>query len=369
MKSSQEYNFDWLIPYMQKETYEKGEYLFKKGDIAYKVYLLKTGSIRLPEIDVVIDKEVIIGEMGIFNPDKLRSASAVCDSDVEIYSMVKAALLELFEAKPRYFFSLIQLSFKRYSENLQAEMVMRERLANELKIAKKIQLDTLPQNFSSVGERGAYELFGLIEPAKEVGGDFYDFYFIDDERLFFMICDVSGKSVPAALFMMTIKTLFKTQVVCSSNPSEILRQVNNLIIPDNNNCMFATAFCGVLNVKTGEISYSNAGHNPPLICRDKERVEALGVGKSIVLGLFKDIEYPLLNLTLKRDDILLLYTDGVTEASDTEDNFYSEDRLKEQLFLNKSVGIQKLIQNIKKDMDSFVGTAAQFDDITLLGIK
>jgi sigma-B regulation protein RsbU (phosphoserine phosphatase) len=205
-------------------------------------------------------------------------------------------------------------------------------------------------------------------PAKEVGGDFYDFFFIDENRLCFLISDVSDKGVPAALYMMVSKTLLKTEGQRLGDPARILASVNNILAEDNENCMFATVFCGVLDLTTGDLHYSNAGHNPPLVIT-ANGAEYLPVPPGFVLGPMANIQYETMQLKLAPGDILFLYTDGVTEAKNQEDVFYSEARLQAALNQAPRDHLAQLLHAIGEDVSRHADGAAQSDDITMMAIR
>jgi anti-sigma regulatory factor (Ser/Thr protein kinase)/CRP-like cAMP-binding protein len=252
---------------MNRETFKKGEILFKAGDRADKMYYVARGSLKLPEIDKVVKEGEVIGEMGILSPFHARTASAVCEEDLEAFTISKEDVIRLFNTDPALAFQLVHLCIKRFIENLRAETEVKERIQSELRIAHDIQAGMLPRVFPPFPEHGEFDIFATMEPAKEVGGDFYDFFLIDERRLGVVIGDVSGKGVPAALFMAICKTLLKTEALRGLTPSEVLARVNRTLIPDNDSMMFVTVFLLILDLATGEIRSSNGGHPPPLILK------------------------------------------------------------------------------------------------------
>jgi sigma-B regulation protein RsbU (phosphoserine phosphatase) len=261
---------------------------------------------------------------------------------------------------------LIRLSIKRFIENLKAETTAKERMASELRIAQEIQASMLPTVFPQKKE---FEIFAMMEAAKEVGGDFYDFFFIDNNRLCFVIGDVSGKGVPAALFMAITKTLIKNEAKRSKDTGEILSNVNNILVPDNQSCLFVTVFCAVLDIRTGAVEYCNAGHNPPLLMRKGGEVEFIKSSKGFVVGVMDNCSCSYNEMKLEPGDSILLYTDGVTEAMDPEQKQFSEPRLKELLAGLKDKNMKELIESMRADVLKFVRGASQSDDITMLAIK
>jgi len=340
--------------------------LFKTGDKADRMFYIKSGSISLPEINKVVKAGEVIGEMGIFSPFKERTASAVCEEDVEAFSMGREEVIKFFGTDPALAIDLIQLSIKRFIENLKAETAARERIESELRIAHEIQSSMLPTVFP---KRPEFELFAMMDPAKEVGGDFYDFFFIDDHRLCFVIGDVSGKGVPAALFMAITKTLIKTVAKQDMPTNEVLAKVNNILCPDNQTCLFVTIFCVVLDIRTGILRYANAGHNPPLVIGADGKVDYMQIPGGFVLGVMENSKCEDRTLQLKPGDAILLYTDGVTEAMDPDHQQFSEARLKEALEKVKDKGPKEMIASLRQEVFGFVRGAPQSDDITMLAVK
>lgn len=239
-----------------------------------------------------------------------------------------------------------------------------QKRASELEIATKIQASVLPINFPQTTH---FDIYASMEPAKEVGGDFYDFFFIDENHFAFLIADVSGKGIPAALFMMNAKSLLKSNLLSGYPLSIAINKTNNELCAANNVGMFLTAFIAILNTATGEIEYVNAGHNPPVV-KLNDKYEYLKSESNLVLSAMENYEYKSSNIFLKPEDSILLYTDGVTEAQNIKEEFYGEERLLK--FLNYKAGKSKeIIEDIKTEIKEFSGGASQFDDITLLDIK
>lgn len=367
--SFQEDSFEWLVPYMTLEKFKKGDVLFKAGDNAAKMYYIKKGTLRLVELDVTVGRDSIIGETGIVSPFRKRTASAVCEEDVEAYTLHDDETIELFYKNPSLALKLVQLSIKRFIENYTKSIAERERIESQLRIAREIQEGALPRVFPPFPERNEIDIFASMEPAKEVGGDFYDFFFLDDNRLYVLIGDVSGKGVPAALFMMICKTLLKSEALNGGSAGEILARANNAIYPDNDTCMFVTVFCAIINTETGEVDYVCAGHNPPLISRDGGEYKFLDLEKSSVLGPMPDARFSSGKLQLNPNDVFFLYTDGVTEALNSDEEFYSEERLKNFLTNMQENDPTKMIGEMKKDIRQFARGALQYDDITMLALR
>ena len=239
-----------------------------------------------------------------------------------------------------------------------------QKRASELEIATKIQASVLPINFP---ETNHFDIYASMNPAKEVGGDFYDFFFIDENRFVFLIADVSGKGIPAALFMMNAKSLLKSNLL-SGYPLDIaINKTNNELCATNEAGMFLTAFIAILNTQTGELEYVNAGHNPPAVKLNNE-FEYLKSDTNLVLSAMGNYEYKSSKIFLKPEDNILIYTDGVTEAQNTKEEFYGEERLIN--LLNSNIqGSKEIIENVKADIDKFSNGASQSDDITMVDVK
>ena len=238
---------------------------------------------------------------------------------------------------------------------------------SELEIAKKIQASVLPVNFP---ETIHFDIFASMEPAKEVGGDFYDFFFIDEDRFVFLIADVSGKGIPASLFMMNAKSLLKSNLL-SGYPLDIaINNTNNDLCTTNKAGMFLTAFIAILNTKSGELEYVNAGHNPPAI-KLNDKFEYLNTDTNLVLSAMGNYKYKSSKIFLKPGNNILIYTDGVTEAQNIKEEFYGEEQLFKILNDNtkESKESKEIIEDIKADIKEFSNGAPQFDDITILDLK
>ena len=245
--------------------------------------------------------------------------------------------------------------------------VEKERMEEALKLAHDIQMSMLPKIFPPFPERHEFDIFAAIAPAKEVGGDLYDFFFIDDDHLCFAIGDVSGKGVPASLFMAVTKTLFKATAGNGGAPGEILARLNAEICRDNESCMFVTLFCAILNIRTGQVDYSNGGHNLPYYLHHSgvTPLENLG-GRA--LGVVEQSPYMSGRMILSPGEALLLYTDGVTEAMDSRERLYSDQRLEQFLASNRGSSPRQIIDDLVSDVRHFVAGAPQSDDITALAL-
>lgn len=237
------------------------------------------------------------------------------------------------------------------------------RIDKELEYAKQIQLSALPTNFPKGDD---YSIYAQMIAAKEVGGDFYDFYKLSDTVVAFLVADVSGKGIPAAMFMMTAKTIIKDLAESGMPVNDIFTRANEKLCENNESGMFVTAWMGILDLTTGHMHFANAGHNPPLLKRRDGSFEYLKTRAGFVLAGMEGIRYRAGELTLEPGDRLFLYTDGVPEATSTTNELYGEARLLAFMNKNSTVGATELLPLLKADIDEFVGTAPQFDDITML---
>ena len=268
-------------------------------------------------------------------------------------------------------FNAMTDELKTYMANLTKVTAEKERIATELDVATDIQRGMLPKDFPA---RSDVELFATMTPAKEVGGDFYDFYMLDETHLAITVADVSGKGIPAALFMVISKTILNNFAVSTHNSeglAEVVSAANDKLCANNEAMMFVTAFIGVLDLETGEFVYVNAGHNPPVIYRaDTNHCDFLDVKKNFVLGPMDGIPFIEQRTTLKRGDLLFIYTDGVTEALNVSEEEYLPERLIK--FMNATdcrADLQTLLKNVRADVAAHVGDAEQSDDITMFALR
>ena len=239
----------------------------------------------------------------------------------------------------------------------------------DLSIATRIQQSLLPSTFPPFPNHPEVDLYAEMLTAKEVGGDFYDYYFVDEDRLGFVIGDVSGKGIPAAIYMAVSRTLLKAIAHQVAHPGEVLRKLNTLLIPESEAATFVTMFYGVLNIRTGEVQFSNGGHNPPYLLRSSGGVEQLPLTGGFILGKIAQLEFDTAKVKLEPGDTLFLYTDGVTEAMDGEMNLYEEQRLEKFLGMRNGSSIQELIKGSFVDLKFFANGAPQADDITILALR
>ena len=243
------------------------------------------------------------------------------------------------------------------------------RIDAELAFAKAIQHSALPSVFPPFPTRKEFDIWATMDTAKEVGGDFYDFYFVNKDTLAFLIADVSGKGIPAAMFMMNAKAVLKSYAESGLDVNKVFTLGNEKLCEGNDAGMFVTAWMGFLNTETGEVTFANAGHNPPLVRHADGSFEYLKVRAGFVLAGMEGVKYRKNELQLAPGDIIYLYTDGVTEATNINDELYGEDRLLALLNANKEASMEELCKLVKEDVFAFAGEAPQFDDITMLALK
>ena len=263
----------------------------------------------------------------------------------------------------------MSLDMSKYIEDLTHATAEKERLGAELNVATQIQAEMLPRVFPPYKNHPEVELYACMTPAKEVGGDFYDFYLIDDDHFGMVVGDVSGKGVPAALFMVITKTLLKDACAHSINPAEIFERVNTILCEGNESGLFVTCWMGILTLSTGELNFANAGHTAPII-KTNGQIKYLSSKPNLMLAAMDGIQYTNNTLKMNKGDRLFIYTDGITEATNEYDELYGENRLLKILssVQDKEKSPRDILDIVRNDLDDFVLEAPQFDDITMLSM-
>ncbi len=354
------------------------------GEASYCIYAETEGYVIvavLPQSEVLLSRDVSL-YLTVFMEAVIFAALYVL-----IYHLIKTRIVDNIQ---RINASLAEITggdldvvvdvrsneeFASLSDDINATVVTLKRyiaeaaarIDQELEFARAVQHSALPGFFP---ERSELDLYAQMFTAKEVGGDFYDFYFLDHDHMAFLVADVSGKGIPAAMFMMTAKTLLKGFAEAGREVQEIFSLTNEKLCLGNEANMFVTAWMGLIDLRTGEVEYANAGHNPPLIRRGDGNYEFLRSRPGFVLGGMEGMKYQKQTVSLQSGDMLLLYTDGVTEANDASGRLYGEDRLISLLNrTEKDVSARELCETVKRDVDGFVGKAAQFDDLTMLALR
>ena len=259
----------------------------------------------------------------------------------------------------------MSVSLQKYIADLTAVTAEKERIGAELNVATKIQADMLPQIYPAFPEHEEFDLFATMDPAKEVGGDLYDYLLLDDDHLMIVVGDVSGKGVPAALFMVIAKTLLETHSIQRLSPSEIFQRTNNELCKGNETGLFVTCWLGIITLSTGEMRFVNAGHPYPVLYHSGE-FKFVETKPNFVLGGMEGLPYTEHTITLEKGDRLLVYTDGVTEATDANEKLFGDDRLINAMKGTETMTAPETLKSLRKSIDAFVGDAEQFDDITML---
>jgi len=242
-------------------------------------------------------------------------------------------------------------------------------IQHDLETAREIQQAILPATFPPFPHRKDFDIFATMQAAREVGGDFYDFFMIDNDRIGFVIGDVSGKGVPAAIFMAVSRTLIRATGLKGISAAECIDYANHLLCNESTSCMFVTVFYGILDTRTGEISYVNGGHNPPLLIRADGTLEVIPLTGGPILGFLDDEKFDSARIQLHPNDTLFLYTDGITEAFNEQDEAFGETRLEELLKENYQKPLKEIARETVVKIQDFCGEAPQSDDITLLAIR
>lgn len=266
-------------------------------------------------------------------------------------------------------FAKMTIDLKNYIHELTETTAVKERIEGELGVAGSIQRSMLPSTFPAFPDRGEFDIYAIMHPAKEVGGDFYQFLLVDDNRLCIAIGDVSGKGVPAALLMAVTTSLIRIEAAEGTGPDEILSRLNKHLGQGNDTCMFVTVFCGILDLRTGELVYANGGHEPPFVVKPDRQVLPLRPPGGPIVGIMEDVDFPLESLILQPGDALFAYTDGVTEAFDANGQLYSRERLGNELLAACDRPVQGLVEATVKSVELFSEGTPQADDITIIAVK
>ncbi|MBQ9720525.1 MAG: SpoIIE family protein phosphatase [Oscillospiraceae bacterium] len=267
--------------------------------------------------------------------------------------------------------SFQEMTFRidKYIHDLTAVTAEKERIGAELNVATQIQADMLPRIFPAFPGREEFDLYATMDPAKEVGGDFYDFFLVDDDHLAMVMADVSGKGVPAALFMVIAKTLIKNRTQQGGTPKEILSDVNNQLCEGNDAGLFVTVWLGILTISTGHVISASAGHEYPAIYRPQEGFTLLKDKHGPPLATMEGLRFRETEFDLGHGDALYLYTDGVTEATNAAPELFGEQRMLDALNHYGTETPQNILAGVRREIDEFVADAPQFDDITMLGLR
>lgn len=360
--------------------YSKDEALLVPGQPNHDIYLVLSGrlSVRLAT-DVsapalMIERGECVGELSIIDGKPVSAfVAAECASrilvvpDVVFWSQIIALpgvarnLLTILSERMRQDNEMI-------IENVRRRLEL-EHIEKELRTARSIQASMLPRGYPLFPECNAFDVYALMDPAKEISGDFFDAFLIGDDKLFFAIGDVSGKGIPAALFMVRVVTLLRMAASRDLPPHEVLARVNHLLCRNNDHGLFVTAFCGVLDAGHGTLAYCNGGHDPPLIGQAGAGFDSLECGGGMMLGVAPDAGYPSGSMAMRPGDIVLCYTDGVTEALNRKQQPFTHARLRECVAGMESAQAEHVVRLLHAEIRAFAQGAPQSDDIAMLALK
>lgn len=310
-----------------------------------------------------LGKGDFIGEMGLINDDK-RGATVRATSEVVCANISKNLFEEMATANKKLYGSFINMLYNKTTKLV----TERERIKSELEVATRIQDSCLEHDFTEFNKLDNVEIIAKMRPAKEVGGDFYDVFMIDDKHLCYLIADVSGKGVPAAIFMSMAKTYIKTYATLGLPLAEVATKANNQLCYKNEQGMFVTAFICVLDLETNEVKFINAGHNRPFVKKANGEFEMIPAKVNLVFGMMEDIPYKEQNFVLEVGDAIYMYTDGVTEAVNPKDELLGDAYAKEMLnkHIDKSSDVESFVDTMFEEVDAFADGAMQADDITMV---
>ena len=256
-----------------------------------------------------------------------------------------------------------------YIQQITAITAEKERIGTELALATRIQADMLPNIYPAFPERKEFDIYGSMDPAKEVGGDFYNFFLIDEDHLCMIMADVSGKGVPAALFMMASLIILSNNAMIGKNPAQILTDTNAAICNNNREEMFVTVWLGILEISTGKLVAANAGHEYPALKQPNGQFELIKDKHGFVIGGMEGLKYQEYELMLEPGAKLFLYTDGVPEATNSETQQFGTDRMVKALNQDPDSSPRQILKNVRQSVDDFVKEAEQFDDLTMLCLE
>jgi sigma-B regulation protein RsbU (phosphoserine phosphatase) len=354
---------------------DAGDTILSRGQENRTLYILLTGrlKIHLDEQEgafIEILPGECVGEMSLI--DSLpASAHVLADEPSQLLAIPEETFWKLVSLNPMVAKNLLKILSRRIRFGDQIAVQQRlEHLAieKELTIARAIQASMLTKKFDLISRLGI-DLFAIMEPVMEIGGDFYDAFFAAPNKLFICVGDVVGKGLPAALFMVQSLTRLRMEAMRDPTPHHILERVNQGLYENNELEMFVTLFCAVLNTQTGEMNYANGGHNPPLSNAENNLFEFIPMPEGMILGVFETARYESASLWLKPGQSLLAYTDGVPEATNSAGEFFGEERLRNVLNEHISSDANALIQSVRNSLYTFAGNTHPPDDVTLLALR
>ena len=371
-----ELDMELLVRQRFRRRIRKGEFEFlfaHNGQEALDA-LEENPDIRLVLSDInmpVMDGLTLLGQLENANPEIRAVIISAYGDMANIRTAMNRGAFD-FVTKPIDFKDL-QITIEktlRHIDIMQQALASRDRLVSlnqELAVAKNVQMSILPP---PPAPSEYYDLYGQMTPAREIGGDFYDYFMLDDHRLGLVIADVSGKGIPAALFTTVTRSLVKAAARNHESPARCLDEVNELLSEQNDACMFVTLYYGVLDLRDGCLRYSNGGHNPPRILKGADgEVVALPLTGNLALGILSGHEFNENEIHLQRGDALFLYTDGITEACDTAEEEFGEHRLDVQLSTERQSAMSDLVDKVVNAVEEFALGMEQFDDMTCLALR
>ncbi len=356
---------DAQVAQMDARSAEAKEVLVTQGRILVRLTIIAAVVLLLIAItaSLVYAEKIVrpINEMsrhiqGLNEDDPVFTMRPIYETKDEVEELAKA-------------FATLSGRTVEYIEQVRAVTAEKERISSELSVATKIQADMLPCITPVNPGRKEVRMAASMSPAKEVGGDFYDFFMIGEDKLGLVMADVSGKGVPAALFMVISKTMLKDRSLMGGTPATILTEVNNLLVETNKEDLFVTVWMGILDLNTGLIRAASAGHEYPAVRRAGGSYELFKDPHGFVLGTMEEMKYEEYELKLEKGDSLFLYTDGVPEATNAQEELFTTDRMLDALNRNPDADPDEILQSVRYAVDGFVGEADPFDDLTMMSIK
>jgi sigma-B regulation protein RsbU (phosphoserine phosphatase) len=357
-----------------------GETLLETGQENHAVYLLLSGCLKVHQDESDSDDCLpivpgeFVGELSIIDGEPV-SACVIAEKPSRLLVIAEEEFWERLMPMPtvaRNFLAALSQKMRTASriivERVQQQLAYRH-MVKELQIARGIQESMLPSRFPLFPERKEVDIFAAMHAAKEVGGDFYDAFFIAPGQLFLCIGDVSGKGISAALFMVRCLTQIRTETRYEHAPHDILRRINRALCENNESAMFVTVFCAVLDIAAGELVYSNGGHNAPLTSSSRGQFDFIPMPRGVLIGVHPDARFSCLSLTLQPGQALLAYTDGVTEALNDRDELFGDDRLRAILSEQRHADAQGVVDAVRRGVNEFIQATPQSDDITLIALR
>ncbi len=387
-----------LAASLQERAYAPGQVMFFEEDRADRLYMIVSGEVEIyksPEGELeqilgVRGAGELLGEMSLFDRNSRRSASARARAPVRVLEFTHGAFLAILQRHPEIALKIVRVLSERLRESdgrliedlrqknvalrqayeelkaAQRQLVEKERLERELELAREIQSSILPQQ-APIAER--FEFGARIHPAREVGGDLFDFFELDKHHIGIAIGDVSDKGAPAAIFMALVRSLLRAEARRGGSPASVLRNVNRNLIEMNPTSVFVTALYGILDLKTGEFGYARAGHELPLFISPKGDLGAMPMDTGQPLGLFPEPDLDQQSVPLAPGSWLVLLTDGVTDALNSSQEFFGMDRLKKSLLAGRHGSAQQMCDELLFAVQAFQGDAPQFDDLTVVILR